>query len=191
MRIVCFQLRLVSIVAALLFATAAVATPASDLDVKVQIAGDEIRADVSLFVRAPQQRVWEVLTDYERAPQFTRDMQQSRIVSRNGDTVRVFQKSLVRYGPFSVPVESLKEIRLVPPLKTESRLIGGSLKRQDTTTELIPEGNGTRIIVRSLAVTGSPFVTLAGEGVIKRETEDGFRQLRAEILRREHVAVRQ
>src|SRR5436190_16320728 len=73
---------------------------ASDLDVKVQIVGDEIRAQASLFVRASQQRVWDVVTDFERAPQYTRDLQVSRVLSRSGDVLRLFQKTLVRYGPF-------------------------------------------------------------------------------------------
>ncbi|HYC44015.1 MAG TPA: SRPBCC family protein [Burkholderiales bacterium] len=187
MRSACILVRIV-VYALLLAAAPAVASPDGDFDVQVQFVGDEIRADISLFVAAPQQRVWEVLTDYERAPQFTRDLQVSRIVGRSGDVVRLFQKAQFRYGPFVLPVESLKEIRLIAPWRTESRLVSGSMRRHDSTTELIPENGGTRIRVRSVAVPTSSLVTMAGEGVVRRETEDHFRQLRAEILRRAHVA---
>ena len=57
---------------------------------------------LTVDVDAPAEVVWEVVTDYERAPMFTRDLQVSRILGRNGDTVRVLQKAQVRYGPLAV-----------------------------------------------------------------------------------------
>ena len=159
-----------------------------DLDVRVQLAGDEIRATASLVVRASQQRVWDVLTDFERAPEFTRDLQVSRILSRSGDTLRVLQRNQVRVGPFAVPVETVREVRLVPQAKIDSRLVSGSLKRYDSVTEIVPEGSGTRIVFRSFAVPSPALAGFVSEAAVKRETEERFRQLRAEILRREHVA---
>jgi len=79
----------------------------------------------------------------------------------------------------------------VAPLRTESRLVSGSMKTYEATTELVPEAGGTRILVRSHAVPGSALAAFAGESIVKRETEDHFKQLRAEIMRREHVATRQ
>ena len=167
------------------------AAGAPGLDVKVQRVGDEIRAQVSMFVNAPRQLVWEVLTDYERAPEFTRDLQVSRILSRSGDTLRLLQKSQVRFGPFTVPLETVRDIRLVAPSRTESRLVSGSMKTYEATTELVPEAGGTRVLVRSHAVPGSALAAFAGESIVKRETEEHFKELRAEILRRDHVASSQ
>jgi hypothetical protein len=164
------------------------ASAPSDIDVKVQMVGDEVRAQVSLFVRASRQHVWEVLTDYERAPQFTPDLEVSKVLSRSGDTLRVFQKSRVRWGPFAVPIETVRDIRLSAPERTEARLVRGSMKSYDSVTELIPEAGGTRLIFRSQAVPGSALAQFAGESLVRRETEEHFRQLRAEILRRENVA---
>lgn len=184
-----------TVIAAILCATgwaltapAAAASP-SDLDVTVQIVGEEIRATVSLFVRASQQRVWDVITDYERAPEFTRDLQVSKVISRSGNTLRVLQKNQVRYGPFTVPVDTLREIRLIEPLRTESRLVSGSMKQYDATIELVPEAGGTRLLFRSYAIPGSALAGFASESLVKRETEERFKQLRAEILRREHIAA--
>jgi hypothetical protein len=169
----------------------ALAAGDQDLQVKVQMIGDEIRAQVSMFVRAPRELVWEVMTDYERAPEFTRDLLVSRILSRSGDRLRLLQKSQLRYGPFTVPLETVKDIKLVAPVRTESRMVSGSMKKYEATTELVPESGGTRVLVRSLAVSDSVFAAMAGESVVKRETEDGFRQLRAEIMRRERAAAAQ
>ena len=161
----------------------------ADLDVKVQIVGEEIRTQASFFVRAPQQRVWEVITDFERAPQYTRDLQVSRVLSRSGEVLRLFQKLLVRFGPFSTAVETLREVRLTAPSRAESHLISGSMKKYDTTTELSPERGGTRVKFRSQAIPDSVWAAFAGEAIVREQTEERFRELRAEILRRENHAA--
>ena len=162
----------------------------SEIDVKVQIAGEEIRTIASFFVRAPRQHVWDVITDYDRASEYFRDMQTSKVVSRIGDTLRVLQKSQFRVGPFAVPVETVRDVRLVEPVRTESQLVTGSMKKYDATTELVREGDGTRILYRSYAVAGSALSVFIGEATIKRETEEYFKQLRDEVLRRQHIAAK-
>jgi carbon monoxide dehydrogenase subunit G len=173
------------------FVPPALAAGTSDLDIAVDIVDGVIRADVSLFVRAPRQRVWDVLTDYERAPEFMRSLQVSKVISRAGDTLRVLQKDQVRFGPFTFPVETVKDVRLIEPFATESRLVSGSLKTYESKTELVPEGGGTRLLYRSRAIAGSALAAFIGESSVRRETEERFKQLRAEILRREHVAAKQ
>jgi len=163
----------------------------SDLEVDVQMVGEEIRTNVSMFVRAPQQRVWDVIADYERAPEYMRDLQVSKVISRSGDRVRVLQKDQVRYGPFAFPVETVRDIKLVEPARTESRLVSGSMKKYDAITELVPESGGTRVRYRSVSIPGSALASLAGESTVKRITEERFKQLRTEILRREVVATKQ
>jgi hypothetical protein len=159
-----------------------------DLEVGVQITGQEIRSRATMFVPASQQRVWDVVTDYERAPQFTQDLEESKILSRAGNRLRVFQKNRFRLGPFSFPVETVRDIRLTAPVRFESRLVEGSMKEYDAVTELVPEAGGTRIVYRSRAIPDSILAGFATESVVKRETEEHFRQLRVEILRRERVA---
>jgi hypothetical protein len=159
-----------------------------DLDVQVQIVGDEVQSSATLFVRASQQRVWDVITDYERAPEFTRDLQVSKVISRSGNTLRVLQKNQIRFGPFSLPVETVRDVKLVAPVKVDARLVSGSMKKYDSITELVPESGGTRIVFRSQAVLNGMLAGFATESFVKRETEDRFRQLRSEIMRREHVA---
>lgn len=169
--------------------SSALAQSERELDVQVQINGEEVQSTATLFVRASQQRVWDVITDYERAPEFTRDLQVSKIVSQSGNTLRVFQKNQLRFGPFAVPVETLREVKLSAPVKAEARLVKGSMKKYDSTTELVPTAGGTRIVFRSQAVLSPMLAGFATEAVVKRETEDRFRQLYTEIMRREHVAA--
>jgi len=182
---------LLAVVACGLMSTAPGFAADRDIDVRVDVVGEEIRSHVSLFVRAPLQRVWDVITDFERAPAYTRDLHVSKVLSRSGDTLRLLQKAQVRFGPFTFPIEMLRDIRLVAPLRTEAQLVSGTMKKYDSTTELVAEAGGTRVIVRSQAIPGSVLAMLAGESFVKRETEEKFRELRAEILRRAHIAARQ
>jgi carbon monoxide dehydrogenase subunit G len=173
------------------FATPLSAADKRDLDVSVEIVDGEIRADVSLFVRATRQRVWEVINDYERAPEFMRGLQESKVISRSGDRLRVFQRDQFRFGPFTFPVETIKDVQLMEPFRTVSRLVSGSIKKYEAMTDLVSEAGGTRILYRSVAVPGSMLAGFVGESSVKRETEERFRQLRGEILRREQVALKQ
>jgi carbon monoxide dehydrogenase subunit G len=170
------------------------ATPAaaaqSEIDVKVQFVGEEIRTVASFFVRAPRQHVWDVLTDYDRASEYIRDLQTSKIISRAGDTLRVRQKAEFHFGPFTFPMDTVREVRLVEPSRTESQLVSGSMKKYDATTELVREGDGTRILYRSQAIPGSALSAFVGEATIRRETEEHFKQLRDEVLRRQDVAAK-
>jgi carbon monoxide dehydrogenase subunit G len=173
------------------FVTPVSAAGKPDLDVSVEIVDGEIRADVSLFVRATRQRVWEVINDYDRAPEFMRGLQESKVISRSGDRLRVFQRDQFRFGPFTFPVETIKDVQLIEPFRTVSRLVSGSIKKYEAMTELVSEAGGTRILYRSVAVPGSVLAGFVGESSVKRETEERFRQLRGEILRREQVALTQ
>ena len=165
------------------------AAPANDIDVRVQIVEQEIRTNVSFFVRAPQQRVWDVITDYERVPQYMRDVQVAKVIARSGDTLRLMQKDQVRFGPFATTIETVRDVKHVEPVRTESHLVSGSFRKYDAKLELVPESGGTRIVYRSQTVPDSALAGLAGESSIRKATEERFRQLRAEILRREHVAA--
>ena len=177
---------------ALTLAFAASAPPAlaapEDLAVKVQIVEDEVRTTASFFVAAPQQRVWDVITDYERAPKYLREVQSAKIVSRSGDTLRLVQRDQVKFGPFSIPIDTVRDVKHVEPSRTESHLVSGSFKKYDAKLELVPENGGTRILYRSQTVPDSALAGFASEGTIRKHTEERFKQLRAEILRREHVA---
>ena len=171
-------------------ATPALAASPADMDIKVRIVDDEVRTAASFYVPVSQQRVWDVITDYERAPQYMREVQSAKIVSRSGDTWRLAQRDQVKFGPFSIPIDTVRDVKHVEPLRTESQLVSGSFKKYDSKIELVPEGSGTRIVYRSQAIPDSALAGFAGESTIRKHTEERFRQLRAEILRRDRVASR-
>lgn len=182
------KITLTARLALLALAALAVAAPLSfaadprEIAVTARSADDEIHLAVSLHVDASPREVWAVLVDYDRATRFVSDLKVSRVVSREGNVLRVLQKSTYRFGPFSFPVESLREVRMNEPVRLDSRLISGTLKRSDAVTELVPEGSGTRVRYQSTSVPSSPLpVPLS---MVRREAEHTFGELRDEVLRR-------
>lgn len=172
-------------------ATAPAAESPENPEVAVHAVDGEFRTTVSMFVAAPRQRVWDVIADYDRAAEFMRDLQVSKVLSRTGDTLRVLQKDQIRFGPFSIPMESLRDVRLKEPVSIEARLVSGSMKKYEAKTELKQVAGGTRMIYHSIAVAGSALGAFATESMVARQTEDRFKQIRDEILRREVFAAKQ
>ena len=166
----------------------AAADPRQDIEIKVDFVGDEVHVEASLYIPATPDEVWAVITDYDHATEFITDLQSSRIVSRSGDTLQVMQKGQMRIGPFTFPVDTLREIQLVRHAEMRSRLISGTMKKLVTTTRLTTEGTGTRIVNRAESVPDFWVPPLIGRLFIRREARNKFEELRGEILRRKQVA---
>jgi carbon monoxide dehydrogenase subunit G len=160
-----------------------------DIDVKVDFVGDEVHVDVSLLIPATPAEVWAVITDYEHATEFIADLQSSHIVSRSGDTLQVMQKGTVSFGPFTFPVETLREVQFTPLIEMRSRLISGNMKKLTTTTRVAAEGTGTRIFNHAESVPDFWVPPLIGKLFFRREARDMFQQLRNEIVRRKQAAA--
>lgn len=164
--------------------------PAEDIKVVVQTKGDELHVDAEFPVPATPQETWAVLTDFEHMAEIVSNLQVSNVLARSDDTVRVAQKGKAPYGILSFAFDTVREIRLTPYEKIRSRLISGSMKKLEGTTELIPDGNGTRVVYRSVSVPNAWIPPLIGPAFIERETREQFREMRKEILRRKQGAER-
>ena len=167
------------------------ADPASaqDIEVQVDIVDDLVRIDTSFHVDATPQEAWAVVIDYNNAAGFISDLETSLVLAREGDTMRVYQKGNAKFGPFSFPVESVREIRLAPFESMQSHLVSGSMKRLDVTTRLAREGSGTRITNRTESIPDVWIPPLVGRLFIAHEAREKFRELRDEILRRKQAAA--
>ena len=139
-------------------------------------------------MEASPREAWEVLVDYDHAVDFISDLDYSRIVAREGNTIEVHQKGKATYGPLSFPVESVRKIRLTPFTGVESHTIRGTMRKHDGTTLLTAEGTGTRIVSRTELIPGVWMPPILGRIFMQHETRQKFRELRDEILRRKKVA---
>jgi uncharacterized membrane protein len=158
-----------------------------DFAVNVDVDGDVVRVESSLLVAASPQEVWAVMTDFEHMPRFISNLKSSVVVATNGDRVTVAQAGEASLGMLKFAFESVRELRLIPFTRIESRMLRGNMSRYQGTTDLVPEGSATRIVVRSEAVPDQWVPPLIGPRFIAHETREQLTEFRAEVLRRKTV----
>jgi hypothetical protein len=96
----------------------------------------------------------------------------------------VFQKGTVGFGPFTVEMESVREITLTPFQRTESSALEGSMKKSYSVTRLIPEAAGTRIVHHAESEPKFWIPPVIGPALRERETRARIQELLDEILKR-------
>ena len=165
-------------------AVGAVPNDESDIDVRASQSGDVIIVDVDLVVRATQDEVWKVLTDYDHMAQFVANLEESAIVARNGNTLDVMQKGTARYGLLSFPFESVRRVRLTPSREIHSTIISGDMAGSEITTRIATNGDMAHVSVRSRFIPTRWIPPVIGPQVIASETRKQWFTLREEVLKR-------
>lgn len=173
-----------------LFMVAACAEPRhdQDIEVKVQVDGENVAVDLSLVVPATRQQVWAVLTDFEHMDGFISNLKESKIISSSANAMNIFQRGSAQYGPVSFAFESMRELQLTPYDKIQSHLISGNMRKMEGVTQLLDEGAQTRIIYHTDSIPGVWIPPLAGKVFIEHEIREQFQEMRDEIIRRKQVA---
>ena len=180
---------ILAIVTALAFAHARAAlSDENDIDVRASKAGDTIVVDVDLTVRAPQNEVWSVLTDYDHMAQYVANLDESAVISRNGNTANVMQKGKAHYGLLSFPFESVRHIELTPMREIHSKIVSGDMAGSEITTRVASDGVMTQVSVRGRYVPTMWIPPIIGPQVIASETRKQWFTLREEVLRRRALA---
>lgn len=156
----------------------------TDIDVKVNVDGDVVRVDASLVMNASLPEVWAVMTDFDHMARFISNLKSSSAVAGAGNLVTVSQTGEATFGPMRYKFESVREIRLWPMERVQSRMLTGNMKRFEGTTLLVPEATGTRVHYHSEAVPKAWIPPLIGVGFIERETREQFAEFRVEVMRR-------
>jgi hypothetical protein len=150
--------------------------------------GDEAIVDVNFHVRVTPQEAWAVMTDYDHATSFISKLEKSVILSRTDEMLLVSQKGTMGYGPFSLTLETVTEIRLTPFEKMQSHLISGNMKKSEATTRLIADASGTRIVFHLESIPDVWMPPIIGRALVEREARARFRQLVEEMLRRKALS---
>ena len=171
-----------------LLVTSVFADADMSVDVGVRMQGDQVIVDVTCRVGATPQEAWAVMTDYDHATEFISKLEKSVILSRGDDVLVVSQKGRMGYGPFSVRIETVTEVRLTPYEKMQARLISGNMKKNESTTRLVADASGTRIVYHLESIPDAWVPPLIGRAIVEFETRARFRQLLDEILRRKALA---
>ena len=163
--------------------------PAEDIEVEVQIVGEDVIVDLSLVVPATRQQVWAVLTDFEHMADFVSNLKESKVISVSGDTLNIFQRGSAKYGPLNFSFESTREMRLTPFDEIRSHFIKGNMRKMEGTTRLVDEGAQTRIIYHTDSIPGVWIPPIVGKVFIEHETREQFREMRDEIIKRKETTT--
>lgn len=161
-----------------------------DIDVDVAVDDGVVRVVASYFVEASPREVWAVITDFENMPRFVFNVRSCVVMARGGDLVTLAQGGDASYGPIKFPFESVRELRLFPERRIESRMVSGTITRYQGVTELTPEGSGTRVRQSSEAVPNRWVPPVVGPRFVAHETREQLGQFREEILRRKSASAR-
>ena len=162
--------------------------PDEDIEVKVQVVGENVIVDLSLVVPATRQQVWSVLTDFGHMAGFISNLKESRIISVSEGTRNIFQRGSAKYGPLNFPFESTREMRLIPFDEIRSRMISGNMRKMEGTTRLADEGTQTRIIYHTDSIPGVWIPPIVGKVFIEHEIREQFREIRSEIIKRKQTS---
>jgi ribosome-associated toxin RatA of RatAB toxin-antitoxin module len=166
----------------------AAALGAEHVSVETQRRGALVEVSARATLRAPQELVWQALTDYNRLAQFIPGMRYSRVIERRGATAIVEQQGEARFLFFAFPIEVTLASTERPPHAIDVRLVRGNLGRLEGgyRIERPRDGSADALILRWEGVVepGEPLPPLLGEAVMRANIEDQFTGMVREIERR-------
>jgi carbon monoxide dehydrogenase subunit G len=161
-----------------------VETPDKNIYIKVRNDGEQVSLEATFIVPVSPQQAWLVFTDFDNIPNFMSGVVASKVNDRYGNRLRVSQKGVTRYGFVDFSFESIREVNLFPFQRIHERMLSGSMRKMEETTQFLPEGNHTRIIYHADIVPGMWVPPMLGNMFIKHEAQEQFQQIVDEIVRR-------
>ena len=161
----------------------------SDIRVKVENDGEQIIVNATFTVPAAPQQVWAVLTDFDNISNFISSIRSSKVVGRSGDDVHVSQYAVEKYAFLTISLESVRKINLTPFKKIHERMISGSMRKMEETTQLLPEGNHTRIVYHAEIIPDVWILRFIGPHFIENEARKQFQEISNEIIRRKQLTL--
>lgn len=164
----------------------------TDIEITIQIDGEQIIVDATFKVPVKPQLVWETLTDFDNIPKFISSVHSSKVISRTENILYASQVSIIKVGFFTFSFESLRQINLFPFWKIRERMIRGDMRKMEETTQLLLEGDHTRIAYHASIVPNMSTMKVfrwvqnfIGQVFIEDEAREQFQEIIKEILRRE------
>jgi len=169
----------------LLLLIVAVSAPAADIVVRASRSGDVLQVEASAELEGSLENAWQVLTDYGRLAEFVPDLQVSRVISRDHNTVVVEQKGEARLLFFSYPIDVRLAITEKPREQVVSRAVAGNFREMQSTYAL--EARQGRVFLRYSGRLEPDFYVppLIGTYLLRTNVESMFRALVDEIERQQ------
>lgn len=149
--------------------------------------------DIMAFIDVPADPAvaWAVLTDYNKLAEFVPDMHASRILSKPGEPIQVYQRGRKSWLLVDVPMELVFRMDETPPSSIRFRMLSGNIRGMQGEWQLSPFGQGVRIKYVALMKPGLLSPRAPGDFMlIEADIENMLQAIGKEILRRSKAVVR-
>lgn len=181
---------MVRILIALLFlgacgiAEAGTGAPDEDIGVTVERRDAVVLISVDVPLEVSPEEAWETMTDYDHMSRILPKLTESRIVSRDGNRLRIAQKGQTRRAFLTFSFENVRDVVLVPHSEIRSQLVSGTLRKAQSVTRIVRRGTGSRLVNQGEYQPAAWVPLTLAMPFIEAETREQFGLLRAEIMRR-------
>ena len=158
------------------------------IEAQIERQGEYITVNASALMQVDARIAWEVLSDYDHLAQFIPDMKISRVVSRDGNRVRVEQKGDFGFFFYRQPVEVMLEVVEEPQRRIDARRISGNIRDLETRYELKASDAGVKLDYVGRFIPEFSVPPFFGMAMVRRVIERRFRAMVEEIVRRDALA---
>ena len=169
---------------------AAGAAHSQEVTIRTTRAGDTFEIEARVVMAVPRETAWQVLTDYERLPEFIPGLHKSHVLSRTANRLLLEQRGELRFFIFSVPMEVRMEVEERPLEAVLSKALSGTVRAMRGRYDLAAVAEGTEFRYRGTIVADLGIPGFLGEVIVRSNVEAQFNAMVREILRRAHAAQR-
>jgi carbon monoxide dehydrogenase subunit G len=161
---------------------------AQQISIRTARDGEFVTVSASAIMKVDHGIAWAVLTDYDHLAKFIPDMKSSRVVSRDGNKIRVEQKGDVGFFFYREPVNVTLEVIEEPPHRITSRGVEGNIRALESHYRLQASGPGIRLDYSGRFEPDFSIPPLIGMPIVSRLIERRFRAMVEEIQRRDALS---
>jgi Polyketide cyclase / dehydrase and lipid transport len=151
------------------------------------------KVDIVAYVDVPADvpAAWAVLTDYNKLAEFVPDMDTSRIVSKPGEAIKVYQRGKKSWLLIDMPLELVFNMHETPPSSIRFSLVSGNIGDMYGEWRLYAFGQGVRIKYVAHMKPGLFSPRVPGDSLlIESDIENMMQAIGQEILRRKQLTTR-
>ena len=141
-------------------------------------------ATVVMFAPVAPGIAWNVLTDFDNMHKWVPNVRESKISTRDGNTLTVEQKGVAKFGILSFPYESARRMELDPQKTILSTQIAGSMRRLVSLMKVSPDGDGTRLDYKLEMEPSGVAAAVMSKKFLQHEITEQFTAIVGEMVKR-------
>lgn len=137
-----------------------------------------------MFAPAPPETAIAVLTDFPNMAKWVPNVTDSHVVKPGDKDMTIEQSGTAKLGSMSFPYTSVREIVMVSPNVIRSTQVKGSMKSQQSTMTVTPEGEGAKMQYELDVVPSFITSAVMSQDLLKKNVEEEFTAIIGEMNKR-------